>query len=170
MMPNLKILLHLVLLQVVCHFNVIVNGEWAGQVIQSQVTQVNPFKGLMTYYDADCEELTYGECYRGASPKPMPKDKAMAVEFFELPYQRVVNETKGLYNWTFFDRILKEISSRKRHAVVRFWDTYPGKKPGVPTYIRESKNYKELHLYNKEEGTWINYTDWSSREWYGAVI
>ena len=41
--------------------------------------------------------------------------------------------------------------SARVHSVVRFWAAYPGRKSGVPTYIRTSPGYNDSKVYVKGE-------------------
>lgn len=52
-----------------------VRAEWVGQRLQSRVTDVNPFKGLVFYSDAS------------DGVKPTVASGAMSLEFTEMPYR-----------------------------------------------------------------------------------
>ena len=74
------------------------------------------------------------------------------------------------YDWTYFEDILNDISSRNHQAVIRFRYEYPGSrevdgKPGttaVPQYIKDLEDYKEVGKVT-DDGTTF-YADWSNAE------
>lgn len=79
-------------------------------------------------------------------------------------YSNIVKE-KGVFNWAVLDKALDRVASRRRHTVLRFWSVYPGRKSGVPDYIKKMTGYNDAWVYSEAEGTKINYDDWTSQTW-----
>ena len=63
------------------------------------------------------------------------------LEYSYFTYAEVVNE-QGQYNWNAIDSLLDQVAKRGHQAILRFHDTYVGKKSGVPRYIAALADYK----------------------------
>jgi hypothetical protein len=63
------------------------------------------------------------------------------LEYSYLPY-RDVAPAKGVYDWSRLDRLLEKVASRGHQLILRWHDTYVGKKTGVPQFVVDSPGYK----------------------------
>ena len=128
--------------------------------IQSKVDAVQPATGLVLWSDNARERnATYGA--------------SIALEYaYCLPCDVVTGKKNGQvqYDWSSFERWLKQVASRKHQAVVRFRYEYPGDRSvdgkkgttAVPAYIKAIPSYKETYYENEDGPTW--YADWTSKE------
>jgi len=88
----------------------------------------NPLRGLVPY--DDLKEIDFPH----------------SMEFFYVPLSKVVVD-KGLYDWSFLEGRLSEISDRGHHSIFRFYLEYPGGESGIPKYLLKAglkvyKNFK----------------------------
>lgn len=154
----------LLLCVAVSHFGIFARAAateecWVAQRLESEVKNVNPFKGLIIYREKQFDKV-----------RPTPESGAMSLEYIEIPYSRIVQD-KGLYNWGALDTQLDIVASQARQAVLRFWSVYPGEpSSGVPDYIRHSQGYNDAWVYVDSEGVQVNYDDWSSQLWKDFVM
>ena len=128
--------------------------------IQSQVTAVQPGTGLVLWSEnASSRHAAYG--------------KSISLEYaYCLPSEVVTGKDNGVirYNWSSFNKWLREVASRGHQAVVRFRYEYPGDRsvdgnPGttaVPGYIKALDGYNETFYENEDGPTW--YADWTNPE------
>jgi hypothetical protein len=86
---------------------------------------------------------------------------AIQLEYSYLRYDDVVRG-KGEYDWSAVERKLKAIASRKHQAVLRFYETWPGRKTTVPGYIKALPDYHETEAMS--EGRATSFPDWSNAE------
>ena len=136
------------------------DDSYAPVAIQSQADAVQPGTGLVLWSENARERnAAYG--------------KSIALEYaYCLPCQVVTGKENGnvVYDWSSFNRWLKDVASRKHQAVVRFRYEYPGERsvdgnPGttaVPAYIKALPDYKETFYENEDGPTW--YADWTNAE------
>lgn len=136
------------------------DDSYAPVAIQSQADAVQPGTGLVLWSENARERnAAYG--------------KSIALEYaYCLPCQVVTGKENGnvVYDWSSFNRRLKDVASRKHQAVVRFRYEYPGERsvdgnPGttaVPAYIKALPDYKETFYENEDGPTW--YADWTNAE------
>lgn len=136
------------------------DDSYAPVAIQSQADAVQPGTGLVLWSEnARNRNAAYG--------------KSISLEYaYCLPCQVVTGKENGnvVYDWSSFNRWLKDVASRKHQAVVRFRYEYPGERsvdgnPGttaVPAYIKSLPDYKETFYENEDGPTW--YADWSNAE------
>ncbi len=90
--------------------------SWSALAIQSQVTQVNPFTGLVFYNPSD-----------DGAHMPSPESRASALEFSEFPYSAVVDKQQNEYDWSAVEAAISAAASRNHHSILRFWTVYPGR-------------------------------------------
>ncbi len=83
------------------------------------------------------------------------------LEYSYLNYSQVVRE-KGQYDWSVVDRLLDQVASRKHQLILRWYDTYVGKKSGIPQYIQNLADYKTTR--GKSENKTTEFPDWSHPE------
>lgn len=135
---------------------------WRRVPMQRTITKVQPMTGLVLWPDA-ARDLAdrYGN--------------SIALEFsYCLPCAVVtgkVGETLQ-YDWSSFDRMLDDISSRNHQAIVRFRYEYPnntdvdGNKgtTAVPDYIKKRSDYHETYSKNPGGDGPTYYADWSNAE------
>lgn len=114
---------------------------WSKLPLQSSITQVQPWTGLVTWDDSEFRDLA-----------------AFKLEFFYLPYS-AVSPAANRFDWAAFDRRLNAIAARGHHAIVRFYDTYPGKATGVPRWLKQTPGYRETRGTSEGLTTW--FPDWS---------
>ena len=136
------------------------DDSFAPVSILSQADAVQPGTGLVLWSENARERnAAYG--------------KSIALEYaYCLPCQVVTGKENGkvVYDWSSFNRWLKDVASRKHQAVVRFRYEYPGERsvdgnPGttaVPAYIKALPDYKETFYENEDGPTW--YADWTNAE------
>ncbi len=126
--------------------------------LSKSITSLEPLKGIVFWPDND-DITTY--------------QNSIGLEFSYCLYSDVVNNTKGVYDWTKFEALLDDIASRGHQAVIRFRFEYPGTDGAingvagacaVPAYIKALSGYNET--YNSDAGgdgpTY--YADWSNSE------
>jgi hypothetical protein len=87
---------------------------------------------------------------------------AIQLEYSYLRYDDMVRG-KGEYDWAVVERKLKAIASRKHQAVLRFYETWPGRKTTVPGYIKALPDYHETQAMS--EGRPTSFPDWSNAEY-----
>lgn len=81
---------------------------------KSQITSVQPMTGIVLWEQLDNKETD-----------------AIQMEYSYMRYNDVVKE-KGVYDWTIVEKKLNSVASRSHQAILRFWDTYPGRESTVP--------------------------------------
>lgn len=87
---------------------------------------------------------------------------AIQLEYAYMRYGDVVKE-KGVYDWSVVDRKLEAIAKSKHQAILRFWDTFPGRQTSVPAYIKALPEYKEITAKSEDRDT--GFPDWSHPEY-----
>jgi hypothetical protein len=87
---------------------------------------------------------------------------AIQLEYSYLRYDDVVRG-KGEYDWSAVERKLQAIAGRKHQAVLRFYDTWPGRKTTVPGYIKALPDYHETQAKSEDRAT--SFPDWSHAEY-----
>ncbi|MCM1078244.1 MAG: hypothetical protein NC344_01380 [Bacteroidales bacterium] len=138
-------------------------AESSEVVLRSAVTKPQPMTGLVLWPE-QAEDLkdTHGQ--------------SIQLEFaYCLPCKVVTgcaDDGTIQYDWTWFDNILDDVSSRGHQLIARFRYEYPdskdvdGKTAGmtaVPQYIKDRSDYSET--YNKVKGDGPTYyADWSNEE------
>ena len=83
------------------------------------------------------------------------------LEYSYLHYAQVIQE-KGKYDWSVVDRLLSDVASRKHQLILRWYDTYVGKKSGVPRYIQKLPDYSTTRGQSENKST--EFPDWSHPE------
>jgi hypothetical protein len=66
------------------------------------------------------------------------------------------------------ERKLEGIATRKHQAILRFWDTYPGRSAGVPAYIKSLSDYQAVTAKSEKRDT--GFPDWSHPEYQRFVL
>ncbi|MEZ4763025.1 MAG: hypothetical protein R3C26_07465 [Calditrichia bacterium] len=77
-------------------------------------------------------------------------------------------KVKEQCDWSIVEEKLAGIASRKHQAVLRFWDTYPGRESGVPDYIKALPDYK--NVVEKSENRDTEFPDWSHPEYQRFIL
>lgn len=98
---------------------------------------------------------------------PHASSDAIQLEYSYMRYGDVVKE-KGVYDWAPVERKLASAAARKHQAILRFWDTYPGRPSSVPAYIKALPGYKETIA--KSEGRDTGFPDWSHPEYQRFIL
>jgi hypothetical protein len=112
--------------------------------LQSKVTHVQPMTGIVFWTDSE-----------------HVRTDAIQLEYSYMKYGDIVARA-GEYDWTPVERVLKEVSGRGHQAVLRFYDTYVGKKTSVPEYIKKLPDYRETTAPSEKKPT--DFPDWSNAE------
>lgn len=109
--------------------------------LKSQITGVQPMTGIVLW-----EQL---------------ENKATAAIQMEYSYMRYsdVVIAEGVYDWTIVEQKLNSAASRAHQLILRFWDTYPGRKSAVPDYIKALPDYKGIEAKSEDRDT--GFPDWS---------
>jgi len=113
--------------------------------LKNKITHVQPMTGIVMWEDSK-NSIT----------------DAIQLEYSYMRYCDVVRE-KGIYDWTAVERKLSSTASRGHQAVLRFWDTYPGRPTSVPEYIKALPDYKETQAKSENRDT--GFPDWSNPEY-----
>jgi hypothetical protein len=119
--------------------------------LHSRITGVSPMTGIVFWDDSEKVDTD-----------------AIQLEYFYIPYNKVVNQVKGQYDWSFLDKKLQAIASRGHQAICRFYDTYPAQPNGFPDYIRKLADYEEMTA--KSEGKNTGFPDWRHPELKSFVL
>jgi hypothetical protein len=112
--------------------------------LESKVTHVQPMTGIVLWSDSE-----------------HVKTDAIQLEFSYMKYGDVVARA-GDYDWSAVERVLDAIAARGHQAILRFYDTYVGKKTAVPEYIKKLPDYKETTAPSEKKPT--DFPDWSHPE------
>jgi hypothetical protein len=113
--------------------------------LDSRITQVQPMTGIVMWEDSENSHT-----------------EAIALEYSYLRYDDVV-KAKGEYDWSAVERKLSSIASRKHQAVLRFYETWPGRQTTVPEYIKALPDYQETRAESERRET--AFPDWSNPEY-----
>ena len=79
----------------------------------------------------------------------------------------VAEEDPATWNWARVERLLAGAASHRHQAILRFFDTYPGRATAVPAYIKKLPGYSESRA--RSEGLWTFFPDWSHPAWQDFV-
>ncbi len=104
----------------------------------------NPLKGLVPYCDYDEEK-------RSHFPHSLEFDYLSLAELMRGP---------SSFDWQRMDALLDKIAARGNQAVFRLWIEYPGKKSGLPDFLRE-QGVKITSWKNKDEKTTCHTPDYN---------
>ena len=109
--------------------------------LESSITEVQPLTGIVLWSDNEA-----------VAKAPIQ------LEYSYLNYKQVVSET-GEYDWRVLDELLTQVASRKHQLILRWYDTYVGKKTGIPEFVTKQEGYKPT--VGKSEGKSTEFPDWS---------
>ena len=128
------------------------SGEKTLQTIplKSQITGVQPMTGIVFWEELDNKDTD-----------------AIQMEYSYMRYNDVVKE-KGVYDWTIVEQKLSSSASRSHQAILRFWDTYPGRQSSVPDYIKALPDYKDITAKSEKRDT--GFPDWSHLEYQRFML
>ena len=103
---------------VVCALPVVAGGQAELRPIplERRVTAVQPMTGMVMWEGS----------------KNSATD-AIQLEYSYMRYADVVT-ARGEYDWAPVERKLTAVAGRRHQAVLRFWDTYPGRPSGVSSH------------------------------------
>jgi len=125
--------------------------EFVALPLKSSITNVQPMTGLVLWTTNDEHN----------------KASEIQLEYRYVGYNEIV-DNNGNYNWTNFEAILNGVASRKHQAIIRFYDTYPGKQTTVPGHIKKRSDYQETQA--KSEGQNTYFPDWSNKAYQDFII
>ena len=80
------------------------------------------------------------------------------LEYAYLTYRQATNPD-GTFQWSALERLLSEVAGRKHQLILRWHDTYVGKKTGVPEHITNQSDYKVIKGKSEKKAT--EFPDWS---------
>jgi hypothetical protein len=112
--------------------------------LESKVAHVQPMTGIVLWSDSE-----HG------------RTDAIQLEFSYMKYGDVVARA-GEYDWSAVERVLNAVAGRGHQAILRFYDTYVGKKTAVPDYIKKLPDYQETTAPSEKKPT--DFPDWSHAE------
>jgi len=118
--------------------------------LQSRITRVQPMTGIVMWEDSENSHTD-----------------AIALEYSYLRYNDVV-KAQGQYDWSVVERKLSSIAGRNHQAVLRFYETWPGRQTTVPDYIKALPDYKETQATS--EGRDTGFPDWSHPEYQRFIL
>ncbi|MBP5258832.1 MAG: DUF4832 domain-containing protein [Prevotella sp.] len=138
--------------------------EWTSVELNRHITHPQPMTGLVLWPDlAKDENSKYGN--------------VITLEFsYCLPCYVVKgcnSDGSIIYDWTWFDNILEDVSSRGHQLIARFRYEYPGGNDikgavkgstAVPQYIKDRSDYHETYTSNPGGDGPTFYADWSNDE------
>jgi len=113
--------------------------------LHSEITGVQPMTGIIMWEDSENSHTD-----------------AISLEYSYMRYDDVVTG-KGEYDWLAVERKLESIASRKHQAVLRFFETWPGRQTTVPAYIKALPDYHETVATSERRET--AFPDWSNAEY-----
>lgn len=113
--------------------------------LSSRIKNVQPMTGIVFW-----EELSNHN------------SEAIQLEFSYMRYCDVV-KVRDQYDWSVVDRKLEAVASRHHQAILRFWDTYPGRPSAVPDYIKALPDYRDIVARSEDRDT--GFPDWSHPEY-----
>jgi len=125
-------------------------GELKTVPLTSSIDHVQPMTGIVLW-----EELNNKDT------------DAIQLEYSYMKYNDVVKE-KGVYDWSIVERKLNSTASRSHQAILRFWDTYPGRESAVPDYIKALPDYN--NIVAKSENRDTGFPDWSNPEYQRFML
>jgi hypothetical protein len=115
---------------------------------QASITHVQPMTGLVLWPDHEQVETD-----------------AIAMEFLYVGYDQVsdgvMKEGEFQFGWESLDESLDEVAARGHQAILRFYDTYPGKPSTIPESIKQAAGYRGQ--WAKSEGKKTEFADWGNR-------
>ena len=127
-----------------CDSGIAQDSDMKNRALHASITRVQPMTGIVLW--------TTNEAVQTAP---------IQLEYSYFTYAEVVNE-QGQYNWNAIDLLLDQVAKRGHQAILRFHDTYVGKKTGVPKYIVALPDYKTTT--GKSEGKSTEFPDWTHPE------
>ncbi|HRE98956.1 MAG TPA: DUF4832 domain-containing protein [Pirellulaceae bacterium] len=109
--------------------------------LRSDVVAPQPLTGLVLWQDNEAIERA-----------------PVSLEFAYLPYAAVV-DARGDYDWSPVERLLEQAAARRHQLVLRWYDTYVGKRTGVPASVTGLDGYRTVRAESEGEPT--EFPDWS---------
>jgi len=125
-------------------------NEFQSIPLQSKITSVQPMTGIVLFEQRDNKETD-----------------VIQMEYSNMRYNDVVKE-RGIYDWTVVERTLNSTASRSHQAILRFWDTSPGRESTVPDYIKALPDYN--NIVAKSENRDTGFPDWSHPEYQRFML
>lgn len=120
------------------------DSDLKNKAIRASIKNVQPMTGIVLW--------TTNEAVESAP---------IQLEYSYFTYSQVVNE-KNQYDWGAIDLLLDQVAKRGHQAILRFHDTYVGKKTGIPNYITLLPDYETTS--GKSEGKSTEFPDWTHPE------
>lgn len=134
--------------------------DFKNLALKSSITRVQPLTGLVLWANHEKANST-----------------AIQLEYTYVGYSEVVKNSRTDYNWGVIETLLNNARNHQHQAVLRFYDTYPGKGPdgnwsvagrtSVPDYIKKLSDYKETS--GSVEGEACSFPDWTNPEYQTFV-
>jgi hypothetical protein len=115
--------------------------EWQPIALRSTIAKVQPMTGLVLW-----------------TTNEKVAEAPIQLEYSYMTYAQVV-QPDGSYQWDELDRLLEQVASRKHQLILRWHDTYVGKKTGIPLSVTSLSGYQTTA--GKSEGKNTEFPDWS---------
>lgn len=119
-------------------------------VFAAQAREVQPFTGLVLWQENE-------------AIAEMP----VQLEFAYVGYDEVT-QPNGSIDFIVIEKRLNEAAQRGHQMILRFYDTYPGQKSHVPSYIINQKDYNGTAALS--EGMLTGFPDWSNKAYQNHVL
>ena len=127
-------------------------APWVDVPLRRERRGVQPMTGLVVWADD----------WRGH-----PVKDVVQLEYAYVAPDRIVTGP-DTYDWTSFDALLDDVSSRGHQAIVRLYYVYPGRPTAVPAWIKALPDYEET--VGRTEGQTTSFPDWRSPELQQATL
>ncbi|HOW45324.1 MAG TPA: DUF4832 domain-containing protein [Candidatus Aminicenantes bacterium] len=119
--------------------------------LRSSIQNVQPMTGIVLWNDNRLSSRDF-----------------IQLEYSYVGYDEVATEADPeSWSWARVERILASAASHRHQAILRFFDTYPGRATAVPAFLKRLPDYRETRA--RSEGLWTFFPDWSHPAWQGFV-
>lgn len=111
--------------------------------LHSSIANVQPMTGIVLWSDNRLSSRDY-----------------IQLEYSYVGYDEVAVEADPqTWSWARVERILAGAAAHRHQAILRFFDTYPGRATAVPAFLKRLPDYRENRA--RSEGLWTFFPDWS---------
>lgn len=111
--------------------------------LHSSIQDVQPMTGIVLWNDNRLSSRDY-----------------IQLEYSYVGYNEVAVEADPqTWSWARVERVLASAASHRHQAILRFFDTYPGRATAVPAFLKRLPDYRESRA--RSEGLWTFFPDWS---------
>ncbi len=111
--------------------------------LHSSIRDVQPMAGIVLWNDNRLSSRDY-----------------IQLEYSYVGYDEVAAEADPqTWSWARVERLLASAASHRHQAILRFFDTYPGRATALPAFLKRLPDYRESRA--RSEGLWTFFPDWS---------